>query len=81
MRSAAYLMPFALYGSGTRSARIRAAISPTACLSVPEHLDLLRCLERERDAGRRVDLDRVGEAERRACSFLPCEHGADSPCR
>src|SRR4029078_8383760 len=32
MRSSAYLMPFALYGSGTRSERIFAAISPTACL-------------------------------------------------
>src|SRR5438093_11035489 len=38
MRSSAYLMPFALYGSGTRSARMRAAISPTICLSLPETL-------------------------------------------
>src|SRR3977135_974969 len=35
MRSSAYLMPFALYGSGTRRARMRAAISPTICLSLP----------------------------------------------
>src|SRR5207244_10024876 len=38
MYSPAYFTPFALYGSGTRSARIFAATSPTTSLSTPETL-------------------------------------------
>ena len=35
MTSSEYLMPLPLYGSGSRSARISAAVCPTFCLSMP----------------------------------------------
>ena len=64
MTSLAYLTPLPLYGSGGRSLRMFAAVSPTSCFVDPADVEPGGGLDLERDAGRRGDLDRMAEAER-----------------
>ena len=70
--SPAYLMPLPLYGSGGRRLRISAATWPTISLSAPSIDDLRRLRRRELDPRRRLVLDRVREAERRAAARTGC---------
>src|SRR5687767_9112789 len=63
-------MPFALYGSGTRSARIRAAISPTICLSVPSTLTFCG-VSRVNETPAGGSISTGCEKPSASCSFLP----------
>ena len=56
-------MPLPLYGSGGRTLRTSAAIWPTCCLSIPLTIDLGRRRHLERDPLRRLQHDRVREAD------------------
>ena len=71
--SPAYLTPLPLYGSGGRVRRMRAAISPTSCLSIPLTDDLRGHWDLEVDSigSAHRDRMRVADAELQRLALEP----------